>query len=149
MLTLPRNQEGALRLGAEIGAVLDRLGATGRARYRAELVAEEILTNLVKYAEGAPGDQVEMHVVQAPTELRLEVVDRTRPYSPESSEPARLGENHVRDGGLGLALVRRSCDQLYYETDEDGANRLIAVFRRDSEKDFEPEDPPDIGDVEM
>jgi len=76
-----------------------------------------------------------MEVIQAPTELRLEVLDETPPYSPESSEPQPLGANPARDGGLGLTLVRRSCDALYYDYAEDGRNRLIAVFRRDAVED--------------
>lgn len=133
-LTLTRDREGTLLLGTRIKEALDEIGAGGRARYRAELVAEEILTNLVKY--GGPGDgPVELRLCQEPTELRLEILDQTPPYSPESSMPTPLGANPSRDGGLGLELVRRSCDALFYDADEDGRNRLIAVFNRDSGED--------------
>lgn len=133
-LSLPRDESGLRKLAAEINGAFDAVGAGGRSRYRAELVSEEILTNLVKYG-GAGGGIVEMQVIQAPTELRLEVLDETPPYNPESSEPEPLGSNPARDGGLGLMLVRRSCDALYYDYAEDGRNRLIAVFRRDAVED--------------
>lgn len=135
VLSLPRTEEGARRLGPEVAAILDGMGSEGRSRYRAELTAEEIFTNLVKYGGGPPGTEVEMRIGQNATELRVEILDHTMPYSPESSEPEPLGTDPARDGGLGLSLVRRSCDALFYDTAEDGRNHLIAVFRRDSGED--------------
>lgn len=134
VLKLPRDDDGARRLGPELTAVLDGMSADGRSRYRAELTAEEIFTNLVKYG-GDAEQTVELRIGQNAAELRVEILDRTMPYSPESSEPEPLGNNPARDGGLGLALVRRSCDALFYDLAEDGRNHLIAIFRRDSGED--------------
>jgi anti-sigma regulatory factor (Ser/Thr protein kinase) len=145
----PDERAAAFRLARDaagtraLAAALDAVGAAGRARFRCELVAEEILTNLVKY--GGPGaDGVDLRLVQGPVELRLEVLDDTPPYSPESSEPEALGADRarVKDGGLGLALVRRSCDALYYDRTEAGRNRTVAVFRRDPAEDDSGEEPP-------
>lgn len=139
VLKLSRDAQGARELGPALTRILDGMGADGRSRYRAELTAEEIFTNLVKYGGDLSrdgGDQiVELRVGLNPTELRVEILDRTMPYSPESSEPEPLGNNPARDGGLGLALVRRSCDALFYDLAEDGRNHLIAVFRRDPGED--------------
>lgn len=134
VVMLPRDDTGARDLGPKLTEVLDGMSSTGRSRYRAELTAEEIFTNLVKY--GGDGAQtVELRIGQNATELRLEILDHTMPYSPESSEPESLGNNPARDGGLGLSLVRRSCDALFYDLAEDGRNHLIAIFRRDSGED--------------
>lgn len=144
--SLKRDEDGTRALRETLATAMDAVGAEGRARYRAELVAEEILTNLVKYGGGPGPDPVEFELIQEPTELRMEVVDATPPYSPESSEPEQLGQDNkrLRHGGLGLSLVRKSTDALFYDVDEDGRNRTIAIFRRDHAKEAEVDPSPNV-----
>jgi anti-sigma regulatory factor (Ser/Thr protein kinase) len=96
------------------------------------VVAEEVLTNVAKYAfdEDVPS-AVELRVSLADGAAVLEFRDRGRPFDP-LAEPAPDLELPPEDrppGGLGLALVRALVDEAHYERDG-GANLLRLVKRR-------------------
>lgn len=123
-LTLPATPEGARALGAALSDLLDRLGAGGRARFRAELVAEEAFTNLVKHAR--PAAPVELSVATEGDGLRLAIVDDGPPFDPRALAPRaeRDAAAQAAEGGFGIDLIRKSAARLDYETRADGRNVL-------------------------
>jgi anti-sigma regulatory factor (Ser/Thr protein kinase) len=97
------------------------------------LVAEEVLTNVAKYAYLDEGDhRVRLGLVVLTEEVRLEFRDHGRPFDPLSAAPADLeGDPADRPiGGLGLHLIRSLVDAAQYLW-VDGANVLILTKRRD------------------
>lgn len=92
------------------------------------LVGEEVLTNIVKYAEtGAP---VEVEIQASTDEIVLEFRDRGRAFDPLAAEEPDL-EASVEEralGGLGIYLVRELMDDVAYRREE-GTNILRVVKR--------------------
>jgi anti-sigma regulatory factor (Ser/Thr protein kinase) len=103
----------------EVAAGLDGLEAALRdARVSAEtvldlrLVAEEILTNVAKYAhdDGGP-HEVRMRLALEAGAATLEFSDDGRPFDPLAAPPP---DGDAREGGLGLPLVRALVDDAAY-----------------------------------
>ena len=123
----------------EGAAALDRLEALCRAAGLAEaevlelrLVAEEVVTNVAKYAYApAAAAAMEMHVSTDAGEVTLEFRDSGRPFDPLTQPPpdldAPLEERPI--GGLGLTLVRALVEQAGYAR-EGPVNVLRLVKRR-------------------
>jgi serine/threonine-protein kinase RsbW len=124
---------GQLAAGLEtLGRALDAAGVSARVRFQAELVFEELVTNVIRYGydEGEPFADIEVRV--GPADVVMVISDAGRPFNPlERAEPtpaASLAEASI--GGLGISLVRKATSDLRYER-ADGVNRLTAVIPRD------------------
>jgi len=123
----------------ETSAALDRLeaacraaGLTDEAVIDLRVVAEEVLTNVAKYAfESGVAPAVELSVEVDDTEAVLEFRDRGRPFDPLAADAPDLDQppEERPPGGLGLALVRALVDDARYER-QDAANVLRLVKRR-------------------
>ena len=124
---IPPDDGGVRSLAAALGTALDTLEIGGRVRFQAELVAEEILTNLVKYSSApCSGEPVEMVLQPTAAGLLLSVIDRSQPFDPRrAQEPLRPATvDNDTSGGLGLHLVRGAAARLDYGQLPDGRNRL-------------------------
>lgn len=98
-------------------------------------MAEEILTNIAKYAfEPGAMPAAELVLRVTATEALLEFRDLGRPFDPLSQPPpdldAPLEERSL--GGLGLPLVRALVDEARYAR-EGPANVLRLVKRRSAQ----------------
>jgi anti-sigma regulatory factor (Ser/Thr protein kinase) len=110
-------------------AVLSFLGPHGvgrQAMFNAELVLEEVLTNLIKYAftDGA-AHRIELMVELEPDEIILRFDDDGKAFNPlDAPAPTLPGSiEEAVPGGLGLVLVRGFAKSVDYER-RDGHNRL-------------------------
>jgi anti-sigma regulatory factor (Ser/Thr protein kinase) len=126
------NKELARGLEA-LGAVLDAAGIGPRGRFQAELVFEELVTNVIRYGYG----DEEPHLVDVAVSVDAEdvvmvVSDDGKPFNPldrpEPDLPHSLAEAHV--GGLGIMLVRKAARDVAYER-RDGRNYLTVLIPRD------------------
>ena len=93
------------------------------------LVAEEVLTNVVKYAYEEVGDDaVELRVSVSSQSVRMEFRDGGAPFNPldvPAPEPSnRTGEREI--GGLGIHLVRSLVDDASYSR-EGNVNVLVLI----------------------
>lgn len=125
---------------AELPAMMEFVIAQARAAglgdhhlFQVELAAEEILTNIIKYAyPNVPGD-MEVSCAATPEGFQMVFSDEGPAFDPLSTaEPSldtAITERQV--GGLGLFLVRKFMEKVEY-TRQDGHNRLRMVKLRDS-----------------
>lgn len=93
-----------------------------RAVYVVNLVVEEILTNIVKYAYDDPRDShVEVRLVLGQEEIRLEFVDNGREFDPlvVATPPVHDSFADTQPGGVGLLLVRKMADSMTYRREGD------------------------------
>jgi anti-sigma regulatory factor (Ser/Thr protein kinase) len=107
-------------------------GLGGNVVLEVRVVAEEVLTNIAKYAFG-PGTSaaVELLVSLGDEAAVLEFRDEGRPFDP-LAQPAPDLDGPPEDrplGGLGLALVRGLVEEARYER-VGGTNVLRLVKRR-------------------
>jgi anti-sigma regulatory factor (Ser/Thr protein kinase) len=123
---------------------LDALEEALRAEQLAEkavlelrLVAEEVLTNVAKYAYVDGVDhRVRVGLVVLTEEVRLEFRDHGRPFDPLSAAAPDLEADPAERpiGGLGLHLIRSLVDAAHYLW-VDGANVLTLTKRRQDARD--------------
>jgi anti-sigma regulatory factor (Ser/Thr protein kinase) len=120
------------------GAVREFLaqrGASEKTLFTVDLVLEEVVTNIIKYAYlDARSHQIAVHVELTPEQALLVVEDDGQPFNPaEATEPGverRLEDRPI--GGLGIHLVRRMVQFFEYER-RGGRNHLEIRVDRESE----------------
>jgi serine/threonine-protein kinase RsbW len=110
--------------------VLEGVDASPQGVYDAELVLEELFTNVVRYGLRADADSVVSIAFVAQADglaitIENEGVEFDPRTVPEPERPTCLEE--ARIGGLGLVLVRRVARRLEYER-AGGRNRVTAVL---------------------
>jgi sigma-B regulation protein RsbU (phosphoserine phosphatase) len=89
------------------------------------LVAEEVLTNIVKYAHaGIVEDAITLKLCASADSVRLEFRDEGVPFNPLTS--AVSGVQDSRIGGLGLPLIQALVDDATYVR-EGRANTLVLI----------------------
>jgi len=96
------------------------------------VVAEEVLTNVAKYAfDPGVAPAVELRVSFTEAAALLEFRDEGRAFDPLAEPPPdlELAPENRPLGGLGLTLVRALVDEARYER-QDAANVLRLVKRR-------------------
>lgn len=95
-----------------------------------DLVMEEILTNIARYAYAPGTGDAEVRYWQAdPATLRIEVADSGAPFDPLQSGPPDLTRGLAERpiGGLGVFLIRQLVDSIEYRR-EAGRNILSFQF---------------------
>jgi len=120
---------GALQ---EVRTFLQSAGASARGIYRAELVLDELITNIIKYAHGGAADPIDVEADVEGDEIVIAFEDRGKPFNPldaGSFSPATSLEE-ARTGGYGLALVRMAATKIDYERGAHG-NRVTVRIARD------------------
>lgn len=130
---------------AEAGPILDRFNQwveeereVGEAAYGLQLAAEEILTNLLKYAGGGGnGLCIRMECGSgAGGEWYLQFEDNGLAFNPVEASAAVKADAPLADreiGGLGLHLVRQMASGMEYER-VSGWNHLVIRFRGKEEE---------------
>jgi len=105
-------------------------------RLELTLVAEEIVTNIDKYAGLPPGAVIELRLSASAGAVSLEARDEGIAFNPLlESERSALGADieSAEIGGLGVHLILQFTDQQVY-TRSDGSNvlRVVKTLRRDT-----------------
>ncbi len=98
-----------------------------KALYQIQVAIEEILVNIVSYAQLAEDDHIEVRceVLDGPLRVVLQFLDGGVPFDPLEREdpdtsPEALMEN---EGGLGIFMVKQMMDEVSYAY-EGGKNTL-------------------------
>ena len=129
-LTLPASA-GSISAFSEF--VRDGAVAAGVATHefgKLELVLEEILINIARYAYLPDTGAVEVaYTPMGPRKIRIEIADFGRVFNPLEADPPDLSRGLADRpiGGLGVFLVRSMVDSIDYRR-EQGRNILSFVF---------------------
>jgi serine/threonine-protein kinase RsbW len=118
----------AFREFVHVGAELAGLGAAEMDRL--DLVLEEILVNIARYAyQPRTGDAEVAYAVEEPGKLLVEISDEGNAFNPLASDPPVLG-GRLADrpiGGLGVFLLKNIVGSLAYQRAQD-RNRISFTF---------------------
>jgi anti-sigma regulatory factor (Ser/Thr protein kinase) len=129
-LALPPTLAAVADAQAALRAWLAAAKAPPALIFNAELVAEEILANVVRHGGLANDALVSLEARQACDGLCLTVEDGGAPFDPrtvpEPPKPASLDQ--AVPGGLGLKLVRGMAAALAYERTAAGLNRFSVTL---------------------
>ena len=107
-----------------------------RTSYATELVCEELLTNIAKYAGGATPGPIELIVRVQPRHVTLLFQDRGPAFDPSLYDKAPTARTleEASIGGLGLHLVKKFASTINYER-LSGINRTeVRISRPDESK---------------
>jgi len=130
----------------EVGAWASTLGLAPRVPYTAQLVVEELGTNIVKYGyDDAGAHSFQVRVALEKDVLRVTVEDDGHPFDPFAGPSVPLEEVLAtrREGGLGIALMRKVCQDCRYER-VGGLNRVTFEIARRLPDDVEDEVVADV-----
>jgi anti-sigma regulatory factor (Ser/Thr protein kinase) len=129
-----RNTYGELeRAVREITQLLESQGMAPHFIRMVNLGLEEVVTNILKYGYDDPQEhQIEIALLSADSELRLEVTDDGHEFNP-LGHPEPDADKPLEDrepGGLGISFVRKLFDEVQYRR-ETGKNILTLRKRVD------------------
>lgn len=130
-LFFPANFEAYGRAAAELRRVLEERGVKPRPRHYAELIFEEIVSNIIRHGcGGAPQCEVEVRVALEPQAIVLDFVDNAPAFDPRKHNPRDLPDSldEAGTGGLGLRLVRKASKHIHYERTPEDRNHLTVTI---------------------
>ena len=120
----------------DLGDSLDRFGDEQdwpvNLRFHLRLALEELATNVIKHGFGEEGHEFEIEISSSPEKVVVNVTDGARPFNPLEAPPDPNVEAPLEDrpiGGLGVFLVRKISDEMFYRRTQ-GKNRLTIVKLR-------------------
>ena len=107
---------------------LDNIGASMKASMQISVAVEEIFVNVAHYAYCGESGDVFVSLDEEGENLKLVFSDSGIPFDPlEKSDPdITLSADERQIGGLGIFMVKKSMDSVYYER-RDGKNILTMI----------------------
>jgi anti-sigma regulatory factor (Ser/Thr protein kinase) len=116
-LSMKNNNKDIIEAISEANNFLDKLGISAVFIYKINLVLEEILTNINKYAyaQGVIG-HVETYILHSNDFVSIRFVDHGSPFNPLEAPKPNFGDSlsEARVGGLGIYLVRNVSSSIEY-----------------------------------
>jgi serine/threonine-protein kinase RsbW len=109
---------------------LEQLGLVPARRLEIELVLEELLTNIIRYAYPRGRGEIEVcYFLEDHLRFYLSLRDWGRGFNPLEAEPPELSPALEQRplGGLGIYLARQLANKIEYQY-EAGANRVTLCF---------------------
>jgi anti-sigma regulatory factor (Ser/Thr protein kinase) len=130
VLTFAATRAGFERAFRQLRTILDRHHLRPRARYRCELVFEEVVSNIIRH--GSADDRkprISMILGVGSDRLELRFEDDGLPFDPcqPATAPAEPPAGSDR-GGRGLLLVRSVAERLDYERTPQQRNQLTVTI---------------------
>ena len=102
-----------------VNAPLDALGVPEEEKTVLDIAVEEIYVNIALYAyePGRGTVTLEWKLEQDPISIQIDFKDRGTPYDPLSRKDPdiTLSAEERQIGGLGIYMVRKSMDDVFYE----------------------------------
>jgi serine/threonine-protein kinase RsbW len=129
-LTLPARVDSARPFCEFARRIASGAGFTGEELDRLDLVIEEIVVNIARYAYDQPETgEIELTcAVAGPRMLRVEISDAGRPFDPLARNPPDLSRGLAdrTPGGLGIFLVKSIAESLAYR--REGERNVLSFF---------------------
>ncbi len=100
---------------------------------RANLIYEEITTNIIRYAfDDRESHSIEVNLHIDPETLTFDFLDDGRPFDPRTVKTRRKPETleTAKIGGRGLLLVNSAAKSLKYARTAEGRNHLVVALSR-------------------
>jgi anti-sigma regulatory factor (Ser/Thr protein kinase) len=126
VLKFPATFAAYARASSELRRALADGGIADKPRYNAELVFEEIVSNIIRHGCSSHVQcAIEVSVGFHDDALVLSFNDNGQPFDPREYEPAMPATlDEAGRGGLGLLLVRNAAAHIDYERTRQNKNRI-------------------------
>jgi serine/threonine-protein kinase RsbW len=133
-LTFPATRAGFTRAFADLRRALDGHLLQPRARYKCELVFEEVVTNIVKHGYADDREHsIDVSVDFPDNTVVMRFEDDGVPFDPREHVPLEHSGSilDASVGGRGLLLLRTATRRLDYQRTPDQRNRLTVTIATD------------------
>lgn len=129
-ITVDATVENLITVNDFVDELLAGTDCPMNAKFKIDLVVEEIFVNIANYAYGETGGKavVQGCIDENPRRLTLRFVDEGVPYDPLKKDPPdlTLSPEKREIGGLGIFLVKSNVDEVTYQY-EKGKNILTIM----------------------
>ena len=126
-ITVPANDNDPNPVVEFVEEKLAGFDCSPKAMFQIQVAIEEILVNIVSYAQLAEDDDIEIRceVLAEPLRVVLQFLDGGVPFDPLKKKDPDITPNALmeREGGLGIFLVKKMMDDVSYAY-EGGKNTL-------------------------
>jgi sigma-B regulation protein RsbU (phosphoserine phosphatase) len=123
----------AVKAGCHHGVLASVQSALGDLRLQAgdpgdlDLIIEETLTNVVKYAGCAEDAEGRVEWAIAGSRLTLTFIDPGKPFDPLADKEPEAGADEFSEGGMGVMLIRHMAESTHYHRQQ-GSHRFTVVL---------------------
>ena len=110
-------------------------GLSDKAVYAVQLAVDEACSNIIDHAYGGEGKgEMICSVITNKDGLTVILRDRGRPFNPQGIPDPEINVplDRLKPRGVGIYLMRKMMDEVYYEYSPDGGNILTMVKHRTS-----------------
>lgn len=131
ILKLPATLAAHARAAGELRRLLAARGIGAKPRYNAELVFEEIISNIIRHGCSDHAQcAIEVAIRFEDNAIIMSFHDNGPPFDPRSYELPLIPRSFesARDGGLGLLLVTQSSERMEYEWTRQNKNHLTVTI---------------------
>lgn len=106
---------------AFVGEAAHEAGFDARTRYACQLAVGEACENIIKHGYGDEGrGDIQVTAEAGRCELTIELRDTAPPFNPAGSPPRLdLDRENPQVGGVGLVIIHRVMDEIFYSRDGD------------------------------
>jgi len=119
-LSMENNPPELVRLLQKANGFMESRSLPAAAVYKANLVLEEILTNILKYAfTDSDAHRVDVQLALRDRELTIQIMDDGLEFDPLAIPGPEMKNSilEATEGGLGVHLVRQTADAITYRRD--------------------------------
>ena len=104
-----------------VGKASDEAGFDERTRYGCQLAVGEACENIIKHGYGGEGrGNILVTTESSAGEISVELRDTAPPFNPAGKPPdLDLDPENPQVGGVGLVIIHRVMDEIYYSRDGD------------------------------
>ena len=116
-----------------VGAVARQGGFSDKDVYNIQLATDEAASNMIEHSyENIPDGVIDLSCGMDGEQIRIVMVDYGEPFDPSAIPmpdlKADLSDRKI--GGLGIFLMRKLMDEVYYEAKADNSNVLTMIKRK-------------------
>lgn len=134
-VSFPGRFESLPKVGEFVKKAAKSAGLNDKAVYAVQLAVDEACSNIIDHAYGGEGKgEMLCSVVVNKDGLTVILSDRGRPFNPQLIPDPQVNVplEMLRPRGVGIYLMRKMMDEVYYEYSPDRGNVLTMVKHRTS-----------------
>jgi len=119
--TFPAYMRTIERVCRFVGEASDEAGFDQRTRYGCQLAVGEACENIIMHGYGGEGrGNILVTTESSAGEISVELRDTAPPFNPAGKPPELdLDPENPQVGGVGLVIIHRVMDEIYYSRDGD------------------------------
>ena len=121
-ITIRNDKEGLIKLIRRVNGFLESEDISDTSSYKANLVVEEIITNVLKYGyEDEQKGKIRVKMRTTKKKIHIECSDNGREFDPLSApSPDWVKRSEeFQPGGVGIHLIRQMSDSIQYSREND------------------------------